>query len=179
MSKEINSKDKEINSKDKKFKFSKEKIIIGVLLISLVASVAFGYVLYNNKSGNEPISEYENAVNAITEIDYSKRQEELDQIVEDGMMNVQYSMYASFNGKVSESFNVKNIKNNKHPMVFKIFDENGELIYTSKRIELGYEINSIELDKSLSKGTHECTIQLGYDVEGNVTSAFPIMIEVK
>lgn len=158
----------------------KEKIIIGLLSSALVVSMAVGgYFYLNNNNKQTPISEYEQAVNQITEIDYSQRQAELDQIVEDGMMNVQYSMYASFNGKVSTSFNVKNIKNNKHPIVFKLFDENGELIYTSKRIELGYEINSIELDKELSKGSHECSIQLGYDVEGNVTSVFPITIEVK
>lgn len=153
----------------------KDKIIIGILSLSLVSTLAFGAV-YLNKDKN--VSEFETAVNEITEIDYSERQAALDQIVEDGMMNVQYSMYASFNGKVSTSFNVKNIKNNKYPIMFKLYDSDDNVIYESKKIELGYEINSIELNKSLPKGTHECKIQIGYVNEGNVSSVFPITLEV-
>lgn len=161
----------------------KEKIIIILLSLALIFVVSVGAYSFINGGFNNPnepnvISGYETAVNEITEIDYSKRQEELDQIVEEGMMNVQYAMYASFDGKVSKSFNVKNIKNNKHPIVFSLYDENGDLIYESKRIDLGYELNSIELNKELSKGTHECSIKIGYAEEGNVSSVFPITIEV-
>lgn len=158
----------------------KEKIIIILLSLALIFAVSVGAYSFINGgfSKSNEVSSYETAVNEITEIDYSKRQEELDQIVEEGMMNVQYSMYASFDGKVSKSFNVKNIKNNKHPIVFSLYDENGDLIYESKKIELGYELNSIELNKELSKGTHECSIKIGYAEEGNVSSVFPITIEV-
>lgn len=157
----------------------KDKIIIGILSVALVSTLSVsGYVGYKHFSSKE-VSEYETRVNEITEIDYSKRQEELDQIVEDGMMNVQYSLYATFEGKVSTSFNVKNIKNNKHALAFKLLDENKEVIYESKKIELGYEINSIELDKELAPGVHECYIQIGYVGEGNVSSIFPISLEIK
>ena len=37
----------------------------------------------------------------------------------------------------------------------------------------------IELEKKLSKGTHECKIKVGYAEEGNVSSAFPLTIEVR
>lgn len=122
--------------------------------------------------------EYEKAVDKITEIDYKERQEELNQVVEDGMMNVQYSLSCEFDGKVSTSFNVKNIENNKYPIKFELLDENGKVIYKSDKIERGYELNSIELDKELSKGTHDCQIEIGYAEEGNVASVFPITIEV-
>lgn len=124
-------------------------------------------------------SEYEKRVDRIEEIAVSDRQAELDAIVEEGKMNVNYSANAVFRGRVSESFNIKNIKNNHHPIVFEIFDENNACIYTSKKIEPGYEMNSIELNQELTQGTHECRIKVGYAEEGNVSSAFPLIIEVK
>lgn len=165
--------------KDKSYGSKKEKIVIIVLFLLLISSIIASCYFYSNSKNTTVITEYEQSVNQITEIDYSKRQEELDQIVEDGMINIQYSAYASFDGKVSTSFNVKNIKNNKEPIVFSIFDENGDIIYESKKIELGYEINSIELNKELSNGIHDCKIKIGYSTEGNVASMFPITIEVK
>lgn len=62
--------------------------------------------------------------------------------------------------------------------VFEIFDEKGESIYKSKKIAPGYEMNCIELDKELSKGRHECTIEIQYAVEGYVATMFPVVIEV-
>lgn len=127
----------------------------------------------------QDISDYEENVNKITEIDYSKQQEKLDRIVKEGSMNVNYSSKAIFDGKKSETFNVKNIKNNHHPIVFEILDEDGSNIYTSKKIEPGFEINNIELERELSKGIHKCQIKIGYAEEGNVSSLFPMTIEVK
>lgn len=125
------------------------------------------------------VSEYEENVNRIELIDASERQAELNAIVEKGKMNVNYSAKAIFEGTVSESFNVKNIQNNHYPIIFEIFDETGESVYISKKIEPGYEMNQIELEKELSKGTHECKIKVGYAEEGNVSSAFPLTIEVR
>lgn len=153
------------------------KIIIGVLSVSLLCSVtAVGYMFVNQSNSK---TEYETAVNAITEIDYNERQKELDRIVEEGMINIQYSASASFDGKTSTSFNVKNIDNNKHPIQFTLMDEDGNVVYKSKQIDRGYEINAIELDKELSKGTHEGKISIGYVQEGNVSSIFPITLEVR
>lgn len=152
-----------------------KKLVLGFVLGACLAGGAgFWYV-----QENRPISDYEKNVNAITEIDYDKQQEELDQIVADGQINIQYSLGTVFNGTVSESFNVKNIKNNHHPLIFTLYDENDDVIYESKQIEPGYEINQIELTKKLSKGTHNGTIKIGYATEGNVASVFPITIEVK
>lgn len=153
----------------KKLKLS----VIGVCAFVLLVVMAYSCV-------RQPaFTMYEENVNRITEIDYSKRQDELNTLVEEGKMNVNYSSKAIFNGKVSEKFNVKNIQNNHYPIVFELYDEEGECIYTSKKIKPGYEMNQIELDKELSKGTHECKLKVGYAEEGNVSSAFPITIEVK
>lgn len=163
------------NKNENKYKY----MIIMLLIVIILMLISGGCTYMKFKNNSTPVmSEYETAVNKITEMSEEDRQAALNQIVEDGMMNVQYAMTATFNGKVSTSFNVKNIENNKYPIIFKLYDENGELIYTSKQIELGYELNAIELDKELSKGTHECRIQIGYVGEGNVSSAFPITLEV-
>lgn len=147
--------------------------IISCLVVVGIISIGSFMLLHKEKS------EYEVAVDKITEIDYAERQEQLNQVVEDGMMNVQYSLSCEFDGKVSTSFNVKNIENNKYPIVFRLMDEDGSVIYESAKIERGYELNAIELNKELSKGTHDCKIEIGYAEEGNVSSIFPITIEVK
>ena len=159
-----------------KAKKKNKNIILGVIgFLILLFVVIMGY----SCGPRLAISEYETNVNRITEIDTAKRQEELNAIVEEGKMNVNYLSKAVFRGTVSENFNIKNIKNNHYPIKFELFDENGDCIYTSKKIEPGYEMNQIELDKALSKGTHECKLKVGYAEEGNVSSAFPITIEVK
>ena len=156
---------------------NKSKAIVGGIITALVCVLlVVGYLWYKEYNKD---TKYEQAVNAITEIDYEERQKELDRIVEEGMINIQYSASASFEGKVSTRFNVKNIDNNKQPIQFTIMDENGDIIYKSKQIERGYEINAIELDKELSKGTHNGKISIGYVEEGNVTSLFPITLEVR
>lgn len=152
---------------------------IGVSVIACIAIVMMLIVMMQSCVAEPAFSQYEMNVNRITEIDYSGRQAELDVIVEEGKMNVNYCANAVFHGKVSEKFNVKNIQSNHHAIEFQIFDENDNCIYTSKKIEPGYEMNKIELDKELSKGMHECKLQVGYAEEGNVSSAFPITIEVK
>lgn len=94
-------------------------------------------------------------------------------------MNVNFSTKATFDGKISKSFNIKNIENNHDSIVFEIFDENGESIYESKKIAPGYEMNCIEIDKELPKGRHECTIEIRYAVEGHVSTVFPIILMVE
>lgn len=125
------------------------------------------------------MSEFEKNVNQIVEIDHSDKQAKLNEIVKEGEINIQYSTHAIFNGQVSESFSVKNIPNNHYPIEFIIYDETNEVIYESKQIKPGYQLKMIELSKSLSKGIHECKIKIGYANEGNVSSLFPITIEVK
>ena len=159
-----------------KAKKKNKNIILGVIGFLILLFVV---IMGHSCEPELAISEYETNVNQITEIDISKRQEELNAIVEEGKMNVNYSSRAVFDGRVSETFNIKNIKNNHYPIAFELFDENGDCIYTSKKIEPGYEMNWIELDKALTKGTHECRLKVGYAEEGNVSSAFPIIIEVK
>ena len=152
----------------------------GIVYVALCVLLVFFLAVMCHSCGRElAVSEYEDHDNRIQEIDVSQRQAELDAIVEEGKMNVNYSPKAIFKGTVSQSFNIKNIKNNHHPIVFEIVDENGECLYQSKKIEPGYEMSMIELEKELAKGTHECKIKVGYAEEGNVSSAFPLTIEVK
>ena len=163
--------------KDKK-KQGKRSLIVQIILAILLLIILL--ISFRCGRSNAPAGgEYEKNVNAITEIDYSERQEAIDAIVEEGKMNVNYSPKAVFEGKTSVLFNVKNIKNNHAPIRFEIYDENDNCIYVSKKIEPGYEMNSVELETELEQGVHECSIKIGYAEEGNVSSVFPITIEVK
>ena len=163
--------------KDKK-KQGKRSLIVQIILAILLLIILL--ISFRCGRSNAPAGgEYEKNVNAITEIDYSERQEAIDAIVEEGKMNVNYSPKAVFEGKTSVLFYVKNIMINHAPIRFEIYDENDRCIYTSKQIELGYEMNRVELEKELPKGIHECSIKIGYAEEGNVFSVFPITIEVK
>lgn len=164
--------------KEKKKKIFYKRVRKFVPLVVIV--ILFAVCIYQcTKKQTIPLSEYEAQVNAITEIDYSKQQAALNAIVEEGKMNVNYSSKAVFKGTVSEQFNIKNIRNNHYPIVFEIFDSNGNCLYESKKIEPGYEMNRIELQKKLDKGIYECKLKVGYAEEGNVSSVFPITIEVR
>lgn len=159
------------------------KIILVVIILLIMSFGVRCAVDYQNKKTVEEmeefITEFEENMNAITEIEDALKQEEINTLVEEGMMNVNFSTKATFDGKVSKSFNIKNIENNHDDIVFEIFDEEGESIYKSKKIAPGYEINCIELEKELSKGRHECTIEIQYAMEGHVSTVFQITLEVK
>lgn len=161
--------------KDKKKKRSLISQILLAILIIIILLLCF-------RCGHKDVpasTEYEKNVNAITEIDYSERQKAIDTLVEEGKMNVNYSPKAVFEGKTSVVFNIKNIKNNHAPIVFEIYDEKDQCIYVSKRIEPGYEMNCVELKTELKKGVHDCRIKIGYAEEGNVSSVFPLTVEVR
>lgn len=168
---------KEIKKEKSKKRWRKaaERITILILLVIIILLLLFRC----GPSEQDESSEYEQEVNAITQIDYSKHQEALNAIVEEGKMNVNYSSKAIFNGATSLMFNIKNIKNNHYPIIFELYDEDETKLYTSKMIEPGYEMSSIELEKVPAKGVHECKLKVRYAEEGNVSSVFPITIEVK
>lgn len=166
---------KEKQKQKKKKRRAVERIIILILLVIILILLLFRC----QKPKQENASEYEQEVNAITEIDYSKHQEALNAIVEEGKMNVNYSSTAVFDGASSLLFNIKNIKNNHHPIIFELYDENENKLYTSKLIEPGYEMNKIELDSVPDSGLHEGKLKVRYAEEGNVSAVFPISIEVK
>lgn len=154
-----------------------KNILIAVLLLLFIGAALYAGYLYWQSL--HPESEYADKVNQITEIDKEEQQEYLNQLVKDGMMNVRYSTGSVFKGTVSESFSVKNSPNNHYPIVFKLYGEDGSLLYESKKIKPGYELNSIELNKELKKGSYEGSIVIGYAEEGNVSSKFPINIRVE
>ena len=157
------------------------KIVLAVLVIIILLLVHRCANLLNDKDGetNRIVTEYETDVDAITKMDPAERQAAVNIAVEEGMMNVNYSADARFRGKVSESFNIRNIENNHGSILFELFDEEGECIYASKKIAPGYEMNRIELTKRLKTGTHEGTIKVRYADRGSVSAVFPITIEVK
>lgn len=127
---------------------------------------------------SEDTSKYEADVNEITEMSDVNQQKMLNKIVEEGKININYQTDAIFKGTISESFNVKNNPNNRGALKFELIDKMGAVLYRSKMIRPGYEINKIKLNKMLPKGIHKCSIKMGYE-EGNVSSLFPITIQVR
>lgn len=155
-------------------------VVVILLLISLLVRCAVS--CQQRKMVNEMedfVTEFEENMNAITEIEDAMKQEAVNTLVEEGMMHVNFSTEAYFEGKTSTKFNIKNIENNHDDIVFEIFDENEESLYKSKRIAPGYEMNCIELDRELSKGRHECTIEIHYAVESHVSTIFPMLLIVE
>lgn len=155
-------------------------VVVILLLISLLARCTVS--CQQRKMVNdmeEFVTEFEENMNAITEIEDAMKQQAVDTLVEEGMMHVNFLTKAYFDGKVSTKFNIKNIENNHDDIVFEIFDEDGESLYKSKKIPPGYEMNCIELDRELSKGRHECTIEVHYAVEGQISTVFPIILMVE
>ena len=174
---------KEQNEKNNKQNSSTTKIILVVVILILISLLARCAVsCQQRKIVNEMedfVTEFEENVDAITEIEDAMRQEAVNAAVEEGMMHVNFSTKAYFDGKTSTKFNIKNIENNHDSIVFEIFDEDGESLYKSKKIAPGYEMNCIELDRELSKGRHECTIEIRYAVEGQISTIFPIILIVE
>ena len=170
---------KEIKQVKKDNEKKKKRILIIQVILAILLLILLLISFRCGREGAPAVTEYEQNVNAITEIDHSEQQKAVDAIVEEGKMNVNYSPKAVFDGKTSVLFNIKNIKNNHAPIVFSIYDEDGNCIYESKKIEQGYEMTCIELKKELTKGVHQCKLKVGYAEEGNVSSAFPLTIEVK
>lgn len=168
---------KEIKKEKQRKKVLRRRVkrVLGILAILLLCLMVYRC----GRNNPDPTSEYETKVDEIVEIDDSQQQEELNAIVEEGKMNVNYSSKALFVGDTSERFNVKNIENNHYPIVFSLYDEEDNCIYTSKKIEPGYEMKKIQLEQKLSKGVHEGKLKVGYAEEGNVSSVFPITIEVR
>lgn len=174
---------KEQNEKNNKQNLSTTKIILVVVIVLLISLLArYAVSCQQRKMVNEMeefVTEFEDNVDAITEIEDAMRQAAVNAAVEEGMMHVNFSTKAYFDGKTSTKFNIKNIENNHDSVVFEIFDENGVSLYGSKKIALGYEMNCIELDRELSKGRHECTIEIRYAVEGQISTIFPIILIVE
>lgn len=174
--------DRKEEQRNKKHSLATKIILVVVILLIMSLGVRCAVDYHNKKTVEEMeefITEFEENMNVITEIEDAMKQEAVNTLVEEGMMNVNFSAKATFEGKVSKSFNIKNIENNHDDIVFEIFDEKGESIYKSKKIAPGYEMNCIELDKELPKGRHECTIEIQYAVEGHVATIFPIVIDVE
>lgn len=175
--------DRKQSEKTNNKRSSTTKVILVVVILLIMSVGVRCAVDYHNKKTVEEmeefVTEFEENMNAITEIEDAMKQEAVNTLVEEGMMNVNFSTKATFVGKVSKSFNIKNIENNHDSIVFEMFDEEGDSIYKSKKIAPGYEMNCIELDKELSKGRHECTIEIQYAEEGHVSTVFPIVLIVE
>ena len=117
--------------------------------------------------------------------DPSKIQEELNNKVADGMINISMNTSPVFdNGNANGNLLIVNSDVNNHPQFIEIVrDDTGETIYTSGVIPVGSKIESAKLDVNLGKGDYTCTAYFNaVDLENNVIvgkAGAKIIVKVK
>ena len=78
--------------KEKLKQRDKKSVVKGLILIVLIIIMILLSVQCVNRYDKRPTG-YEQEVSAITEMDYSERQEYVDEKVEEGMININYWVY--------------------------------------------------------------------------------------
>ena len=86
-------------------------------------------------------------------------QEELNKIVEEGMINISMNLNPVFaNGAADGNLLIVNEEINRHPQVVEIYrDDTDELIYRSGVIPVGSKIEKGKLNVDLPAGQYACT----------------------
>lgn len=164
----------------------KEVKVNGRTLAVVAAAICFviglmAAALYQRDVPVKPNNGELNAkMSKISEISDEDKQAAINQLVEEGTINVTYASKATFDlhGK-STLFCVRNIENNHYPVVFEIFDDHGDSIFMSDPMEPGYEVTEITLAEALPEGVYDFKISVGYENNGNVRSTFPLQVTVK
>lgn len=169
---DLNSIKEDLEKKKKDKSNRKYKIAILIMIIIILLLLCF-------KCTQDPVTDtiFDDPIPMAQGEDYQKM---LDSAVAESMMNVNYLPYVEMqsDGMHSEVFQVNNSPNNHDLLKFYLYDENNNKIYESAEIPQGYQLNNITLNKALSKGEHECVIELHYAGSDSVSSKFPIIITV-
>lgn len=175
---QASSQESEPEKKDKKKKY----LLLLLLFLALAGISTYTYITYFDKEPPQlERPENETKLEKIKQTDKDALQKSVNDIVEKGYMNVNFTPYATFDtaGK-SLDFTLRNSELNHYPIKFEITDANDKVIYKSVEIPIGYEVEEIELKEIPSIGVHKgYTVKIGYTGEGNVTSAFPLTINVQ
>ena len=92
-------------------------------------------------------------------MDVVRKNKELRQKVEEGMINISMNTSPVFSdGESAGSLMIVNDDINRYPLSVEITrNDTGEVIYTSKAVPVGSKIESDKLDVDLDAGTYECT----------------------
>lgn len=155
--------------KEKKKNTSNKKYIIVLILIVIVSLL----LCFKCTQDTMYSTEFDNPIL----IDQEKQ---FDVAVESmiSMVNVNYLPYVEMqnDGIHTKVFQVSNIFNNHNPLKFYLYDENNNKIYESVEIPQGYQLSNITLNKALSKGEHNCTIEIHYISPNNTSTKFPMII---
>ena len=139
------------NNEKREDKRSKKILIVIIVLFLL-------FIINSFKLNNSDFNELGNQGDKITiENQKSKKdiQAELNKQVEKGMMNVSMNTNMVLKGGKANAL-ICNSEKNHYPQFVEIFNEKGDLLYTSKIIPLGASLNEISIDKKMSIGKHKC-----------------------
>jgi hypothetical protein len=96
---------------------------------------------------------------SLSHLSENEIQSELDQVVEEGMLDISIASGITFqNGKSRGQADIYNSKANNYIIkVAMTLDDTGEKVYESKGIKPGEEIQYIKLDKKLGAGEYPAT----------------------
>ncbi|GAX46508.1 hypothetical protein [Pseudolactococcus reticulitermitis] len=105
--------------------------------------------------------------------------------VDDSRFNMMIASTAKIDTQTQQgTLNIKNPQTNRYPINVVITDDqNGDVIYTSGAIEPGEEVNHVQLEKTLAKGTHQATARFSlYDPKtkakkGEVAAGVSVIVD--
>lgn len=135
-----------------------------ILFIFAIFICSFNSCSYSTQINNEisseiwDIAEDEN-VTDILKTDYEKIQQDLNQKVEEGLINISMNSNPVFeDGSAKGNLMITNNKINKYYQIVEIYlDDTGERIYQSGTIPVGKQIANDHLDINLNSGVYNCT----------------------
>ncbi len=82
----------------------------------------------------------------------------LNQNLSDAMFHMSMNVTPRFATPTSDgNVRIRNVEQNLYPMTVEIIDTNtGDVVLTTGRIDPGYYLETVRLDKPLEKGSHDC-----------------------
>lgn len=154
-----------ISTLEKKKRIAMELI---ALLLILMLGISVYFIINNNKN-DVPLSIDLNATNEeIKGMTDEEIQDLLSKKVKETEINMTMSSSVVMkNGKSKANLLIENSLVNQYPQIVEIkLKDSDETIYKSELIPVGYRVDSAELNKKLSKGTHKAIAYFSsYDAE--------------
>lgn len=154
----------EKNLKKEKKKVTRRNVLIVVLVIIIIL------LLLRSCGGKTPVPDFVTMFNLqddpVAEVGNFKVktqeeiQEELNKVVDEGMMNISMNLKPVFKTGDSEgNLMIMNEKINRYPQVVEIYlnDNDNTLIYRSGLIPVGSRIENAKLSVDLDAGEYDCT----------------------
>lgn len=177
-----------MSEKTKKNSFQLIIVVLLVLLLIVGGTIAYQLISKNKQIEKEEatglfrtIEQDPNVIVAEGGKSISERLEEMQKEVDEGhvSLNMNVTMVVEENSRIGEIY-LENPIANRHDIFVTVFlDESQSIIGQTGVIPRGSAIKTIELDKTLKKGTHEATITYNLiDEEKQVVEQASVGIQI-